>query len=152
MALLSKTLLRLAERKKQTCFYAQFLSALATVRGNVAFNSARALINFNDGFGGGHLVERNLLFNAVRETGDHGAFNSYDRQPFFTTIRTGVASYDAAWSRITRNFILNNYHGAWCAPHRCDTLGWSWNVHSGRDFSLRGQSLRILSVSLVKPR
>ena len=28
--------------------------------------------NFNDGFGGNTVVEGNLVFNMVRETGDHG--------------------------------------------------------------------------------
>lgn len=34
-----------------------------------------ARCQFNDGMGGGHLVEHNLIFNFVRETADHGAFN-----------------------------------------------------------------------------
>jgi hypothetical protein len=38
--------------------------------------SQRAGINFLDGFGGGSLVESNALWNWVRETGDHGPFNS----------------------------------------------------------------------------
>ena len=51
---------------------------------NVMFNGPRAGINFNDGFGGGHFMENNLLFNWVRETKDHGPFNSWDRQPYLT--------------------------------------------------------------------
>ena len=47
-----------------------------TLRGNVGYNAARALVNINDGAFGGHLLERNLLFNAVRETHDHGPVNS----------------------------------------------------------------------------
>jgi hypothetical protein len=30
-------------------------------------------VNFNDMVGGGDTVERNLLFNTCRESGDHGA-------------------------------------------------------------------------------
>jgi hypothetical protein len=37
--------------------------------------------NFNDGFGGGLVFEGNLLFNVVQDTGEHGATNSWDRQP-----------------------------------------------------------------------
>jgi hypothetical protein len=44
---------------------------------NVMFNGPRAGICFNDGYGGGDLVEGNLVFNMVRETGDHGSFNRY---------------------------------------------------------------------------
>jgi hypothetical protein len=58
--------------EKQTCFYMQAKSTSVTLRGNIAYNAPRALINFNDEFGGGHLVTQNLLFNAVRETGDNG--------------------------------------------------------------------------------
>lgn len=36
-------------------------------------------VQFNDGMGGGHLVEHNLVFNFVRETSDHGTFNRYGR-------------------------------------------------------------------------
>ena len=39
----------------------------------------RAGININDGFGGGNELVSNLLFNQVRETYDHGPFNSWDR-------------------------------------------------------------------------
>ena len=35
-------------------------------------------VNFNDGFGSGNLLKNNLIFNIVRETGDHGPFNSWD--------------------------------------------------------------------------
>ena len=45
----------------------------SVVRGNVFFNSPRALIMVNDGAMGGDVIERNLLFNANRETADTGA-------------------------------------------------------------------------------
>ena len=32
---------------------------------------------------GGDLVESNVIFNMVRETGDHGTFNSWDRKEWF---------------------------------------------------------------------
>ena len=37
------------------------------------------MLHTQDGLGGGNTVEQNLLFNMVRETNDHGAFNSWDR-------------------------------------------------------------------------
>jgi hypothetical protein len=67
------------------------------------------LSNFNDGFGGGNLVQHNLIFNQCRETGDHGPINSWDRQPFITDVATGKPSYDAAMSNITGNYIWANY-------------------------------------------
>lgn len=39
--------------------------------GNVLFNGPRCGINFNDGFGGGNIVQHNLINNWVRETSDH---------------------------------------------------------------------------------
>ena len=33
-------------------------------------------INFNDGAGGGSVIEENLIFNQCRESTDHGPFNS----------------------------------------------------------------------------
>ncbi len=41
------------------------LSANTTIRRNIAYNLPRAAVNFNDGAFGGHLLERNLFFNAV---------------------------------------------------------------------------------------
>ena len=49
------------------------------VRNNVFMNGPRAGVNFNDGTAGGEVLERNLVFNFVRESGDHGMFNSWDR-------------------------------------------------------------------------
>ena len=48
--------------KQASAFY-QAKSAETTLRRNVVFNLARAGFNFNDGFGGGDVVEQNLLFN-----------------------------------------------------------------------------------------
>eukprot|EP01048_Picozoa_sp_COSAG05_P026403 COSAG05_NODE_7185_length_845_cov_0.950402_1_plen_103_part_00 len=42
-----------------------------------------------DGFGGGDEIGHNLVFSSCRESGDHGPFNSWDRQPYLTTVRTG---------------------------------------------------------------
>ena len=67
----------------------------------------RAGINANDGFGGGNVIERNLIFNMVRETGDHGPFNSWDRVPYITTIGSGKPSVVPAYRTIARNFIIS---------------------------------------------
>jgi len=59
----------------------QAVTAQTLVQGNVHFNGPRAGLNFNDGFGGGDVIEHNLLLNCVRESGDHGPYNSWDRVP-----------------------------------------------------------------------
>lgn len=77
--------------------------------GNVFFNGPRAGINANDGFGGGDEISHNLVFSTCRESGDHGPFNSWDRQPFLTTVRDGSASMTMAWREIHHNFFIDNY-------------------------------------------
>merc|ERR1711970_334604 len=44
-----------------------------------------------------------------RESGDHGPFNSWDRQPFLTTVRDGSPSMFMAWREIHHNFFIDNY-------------------------------------------
>ena len=91
---------------KQTSAYIQSLTAQTTFSNNVLFNGPRAGINFNDGFGGGHSVTGNLGFNMVRETGDHGPFNSWDRQPYLTMVKDGkTPSLTPATSNITQQFF-----------------------------------------------
>ncbi len=103
---------------KQTSPYMQSLACETELVGNVFFNGPRAGINFNDGFGGGNLLENNLIFNMVRETGDHGTFNSWDRQPYLTEVQDGrTPSLIPATSNITRNFLINNYHSTWPIDH-----------------------------------
>ena len=103
---------------KQTCAYVQSLSCQTEITGNVFFNGPRAGINFNDGFGGGNVIEHNLLFNQVRETGDHGPFNSWDRLPYLTELLDGkTPSLTPAESNITRNFIISNYHSTFPLDH-----------------------------------
>ena len=48
---------------------------------SVVFNGPRAMFNFNDGMIGGDNVHGNLLANAVRESGDHSAINSWVKDP-----------------------------------------------------------------------
>lgn len=102
---------------KQTSGYFQALAAETELFGNVMFNGPRAGINFNDGFGGGNLVEMNLVFNMVRETVDHGPFNSWDRQPYLTKVKDGASSLTPAQSNITRNFFICNYHAIYPIDH-----------------------------------
>ena len=87
----------------------QAKTAQSVVSGNVFFNGPRAGINANDGFGGGDEISHNLVFSTCRESGDHGPFNSWDRQPFLTTVRTGAPSMQMQWREIHHNFFIDNY-------------------------------------------
>jgi len=95
--------------QKQSSFYFQAETALATIEQNIVFNIPRAAINFNDGFGGGAEISQNLLFNTCRESSDHGAFNSWDRLPYITTIRDGTPSTVPKVNNVHNNFIVANY-------------------------------------------
>ena len=57
---------------KQSCAIFLAVSCLNTITGNILFHGPRALLNLNDGFGGGTVLDRNLMFDAVLETKDHG--------------------------------------------------------------------------------
>jgi len=48
------------------------------------YDVPRAGININEGTFGGHIIENCDIFNTVLETGDHGSFNSWGRDRFWT--------------------------------------------------------------------
>ena len=64
---------------KQTSCYFKAITYNNTISNNVCHDGPRAGINFNDGFMGGDTLKENLIWAMVRETGDHGTFNSWDR-------------------------------------------------------------------------
>lgn len=99
--------------QKQSSAYAHSKAALSIVRKNIMFNMPRAAINFNDMMGGGDLVYHNLIFNTCRESGDHGAINTWDRQPFLTDLRDGRPSFQPRSRKIWRNLIFANYGAGW---------------------------------------
>ena len=109
---------------KQTAGFFQSVACQTELVSNVMFNGPRAGININDGFGGGNYLSENLVFNMVRETSDHGTLNSWDRQPYITTVNDGTASLSRAQNNITRNFFINNYHSAWPLDHDDGSCYW----------------------------
>jgi len=48
------------------------------------YDVPRAGININEGTFGEHIIEYNDVFNTVLETGDHGSFNSWGRDRYWT--------------------------------------------------------------------
>ena len=54
-----------------------------TISHNLIYNLPRAGICVNDGWGGGHVIEFNDIHDTVRETTDHGPFNSWGRGRFW---------------------------------------------------------------------
>ena len=95
--------------EKQSSLYFQAKSCENWIVGNIFYNGPRAGINFNDGFGGGSKVLSNLLFNTCRESGDHGPFNSWDRQVYVTAVLDGTPSVLKAYDELAYNLMLGNY-------------------------------------------
>lgn len=101
---------------KQSGGYYHGLSINVSFVGNIIFNIPRAGVNINDGFGGGHLLQNNLIFNSVRETADHGCFNSWDRQPYsYDPLNPSVVLPQLTY--ITNNYFINNYASTWNIDH-----------------------------------
>ncbi|HFK5555110.1 TPA: right-handed parallel beta-helix repeat-containing protein [Elizabethkingia anophelis] len=97
------------------------IAANITVRHNSIYNTPRAGINIGDGAFGGHILEFNDVFNTVLETGDHGAFNSWGRDRFWspdrkymdsiTTAHPELILLDAQQTTIIRNNRFRCDHG-----------------------------------------
>lgn len=62
------------------------MSHKITVRHCSIYDTSRAGINVSEGTFGGHLIEFCDVFDTVRETGDHGSFNSWGRDRFWHLI------------------------------------------------------------------
>jgi len=113
--------------EKQSSPWFQAKSCQTTLMGNIFFNGPRALININDGFGGGNEITQNLLFNANRETTDHGPFNSWDRIPFLTdTVDPNNPSVVPLYNDIHHNFMIANYGSNMCIDND-DGSSWYLN-------------------------
>ena len=100
---------------RQTAGFFQALAANTTVQGNVVLNGPRSGLNFNDAAFGGNDIRENLLANLVRETVDHGPYNSWDRNPYIwrTSMddEASATTYTPAMSSVHHNFIFCSYGG-----------------------------------------
>lgn len=100
-----------------------------TVSHNSIYDTPRAGINISEGTWGGHILEFNDIFDTVKETGDHGSFNSWGRDRFWhsdlETMRAMVANEPALVlaDAIETVVIRNN-------RFRCDR-GWDIDLDDG---------------------
>jgi len=69
--------------EKQTAGVEIDIAQNITVRHCSIYDMPRAGINIGDGCFGGHVVEFCDVFDTVKETGDHGSFNSWGRERFW---------------------------------------------------------------------
>jgi len=69
--------------EKQTAPVEIDMAARITVRHCSIYDVPRAGINIGDGCWGGHMIEFCDIFDTVKETGDHGSFNSWGRDRYW---------------------------------------------------------------------
>jgi hypothetical protein len=115
--------------EKQTAGVEIDLAQSITIRHCSIYDMPRAGINIGDGCWGGHVVEFCDVFDTVKETGDHGSFNSWGRDRFW---RPNISEVNA-WVRqvpelplldVVKPITLRN--NRW----RCDH-GWDIDLDDG---------------------
>ena len=96
-----------------------------TVRRCSIYEVPRAGINISEGTFGGHLIEFCDVFDTVRETGDHGSFNSWGRDRYWglRDVPADELPKLALLDVVKPNIIRNN---RW----RCDH-GWDVDLDDG---------------------
>ncbi|MFC5804116.1 right-handed parallel beta-helix repeat-containing protein [Streptomyces formicae] len=103
--------------EKQTSGVQISMSRRITVKGNTIHDGPRACIDINDGTWGGHLIEDNSLFDCVKETSDHGPFNSWGRDRFWPldaddATKKAYAKLDAMETTVIRHNRIR-HSSAW---------------------------------------
>ena len=96
-----------------------------TVKNCTICHTSRAGINISEGTFGGHRIEGCDVFDTVRETGDHGSFNSWGRDRFWhlTDTPDDACGQYAGLDMLAPNVITRN-------RFRCDR-GWDIDLDDG---------------------
>lgn len=115
--------------EKQTAGVAIDMARAITVRHCSIYDVPRAGINIGGGTWGGHVIEHCDVFDTVKETGDHGSFNSWGRDRFWRSDPAAVDAHVAADPTLPfldaqEPTILR--HNRW----RCDH-GWDIDLDDG---------------------
>jgi hypothetical protein len=94
-----------------------------TAAHNTIYNMPRAGICIGDGTWGGHVIEYNHIHDTVRETGDHGPFNAWGRDRYWSltqshseysrsrSLEAGDVRVDAMEPVIVRNNFFEEVSG-----------------------------------------
>jgi hypothetical protein len=118
--------------EKQTAGVEIDLAQNITVRHCSIYDMPRAGINIGDGCWGGHVIEFCDIFDTVKETGDHGSFNSWGRDRFWRPQIDEVNAWVKQVPELPKldaakpNVLANN---RW----RCDH-GWDIDLDDGSSF------------------
>ena len=118
--------------EKQTAGVEIDLAQSITVRHCSIYDMPRSGINIGDGCWGGHVIEFCDIFDTVKETGDHGSFNSWGRDRFWLPNINEVNAWVKQVPELPRldavkpNILRNN---RW----RCDH-GWDIDLDDGSSY------------------
>ena len=106
-----------------------------TVRNCTICHTSRAGINISEGTFGGHRIEGCDVFDTVRETGDHGSFNSWGRDRFWhlRDVDDRDCGRYASLDMLAPNIIIRS-------RFRCDR-GWDIDLDDGSSYYIITQNL-----------
>lgn len=119
----------LGQVEKQSAGVQLSMCESITISHNTIYDVPRAGINVNEGTWGGHIIEYNDVFNTVKETGDHGSFNSWGRDRYWhpdkKVLDTIVENhFDLTMLDVVKPIIIRNNR------MRCDH-GWDIDLDDG---------------------
>lgn len=117
--------------EKQTAPVQIELADSITVRHCSLYDVPRAGINIGDGCWGGHVIEFCDIFDTVKETGDHGSFNSWGRDRFWGLSGLNLND-DKAWEANNSVVLLDAMKTTIIRNNRwrCDH-GWDIDLDDG---------------------
>ena len=115
--------------EKQSAGVQLSMCSSITVSHNTIYDVPRAGINVSEGTWGGHIIEYNDVFNTVKESGDHGSFNSWGRDRYWhpdkKVLDTIVEKhFDLTMLDVVKLIIIRNNR------MRCDH-GWDIDLDDG---------------------
>lgn len=119
----------LGQVEKQSAGVELSMCQSITVSHNTIYDVPRAGINVSEGTWGGHVIEYNDVFNTVKESGDHGSFNSWGRDRYWHPNKSVLDSivatnFDLTMLDVVKPIILQNNR------MRCDH-GWDIDLDDG---------------------
>jgi hypothetical protein len=118
--------------EKQTAGVEIDLAQDITIRHCSIYDMPRAGINIGDGCWGGNVIEYCDIFDTVKETGDHGSFNSWGRDRYWLPNIDAVNAWVKQAPELPKldtvkpNILANN---RW----RCDH-GWDIDLDDGSSY------------------
>jgi len=112
---------------KQTAGVYISMSHKITASHNTIYNCPRAGICINDGTWGGHLIEFNDIWETVRETGEHGPFNSWGRERQWKGGRGTDEHFIKEWTKLDAidNVVIRNNR---IANYRKSISAGNWTI------------------------